>query len=197
MVRLSLSFSVEMMLTLLVARNLKYYPLSLKLAMGENGALSFIASTFKIKLCGSNETKNFYSCLDWELLNLEPSVIADIPDQLFKEYNISSDALSNALEPHSIQTLGMEELNKRFGITSPGQYMVSIANHYSWPKGCAITGIGKDNLKQIGVDQDIRMDIDELESALNDCVTHKQHVFCVVVVCGERANYLVRFFPRF
>lgn len=158
--------------------------------MNNKQALSFVAPTFEIVLCDGTR-KKFSSCTTWELLNLAPSTIADIPDRLFTEYNISSAALSTVLKPFSIQTLGMEKLNKEFEITEPGKYMVSIANHYSWPKGCALTGIGAENIVQIGVDRDIRMKIDELETELHSCLARNQPVFCVVVVCGEKGSYLM------
>ena len=107
------------------------------------------------------------------------------PEQLKDRYNISSEALSSILHPYSIQTLGMEKLNATFGVTQPAQYMVSLANHYSWPKGCAIAGIGSGNLVEIGVDEDIRMDLGELEERLSACLARQQAVFCVVAVCGE------------
>ncbi|VDB83367.1 unnamed protein product [Peniophora sp. CBMAI 1063] len=166
-----------------IARNLKYYPLSLRLAMHDNPVLDFVASTFRVKLCTGSE-KLFCACSPWELLNLEPSTVVEIPEQLFKRYSISSDALSNILRPFSIQTIGMDKLNAAFGITRPAQYMVSLANHYSWPKGCAITGIGSKNLIEIGVNEDIRMDIEELKKQLNTCLETQQAVFCVVAVCG-------------
>jgi glutamate/tyrosine decarboxylase-like PLP-dependent enzyme len=68
---------------------------------------------------------------------------------------------------------------------------VSIANHYSWPKGCAIVGIGSDNLVQIGVDLDIRMDVSILKNELENCLRDKRAVFCVVAVCGMSSSLLV------
>ncbi|THU76237.1 PLP-dependent transferase [Dendrothele bispora CBS 962.96] len=170
-------------LTTHLARNLKYYPLSLQLAMREGEKLESIRETFEIELC--NGKKKLFKCCDsWDLLNLSPSTVADIPRRLYYGYGIPSDALSDILRPFSIQTLGMEELNKLFDIKQHAKYMVSIANHYSWPKGCAIAGIGSENLIEIGVDLNVRMDIKKLEKQLRDCLNNKQAVFSVVVVCG-------------
>ncbi|KAK7013211.1 pyridoxal phosphate-dependent transferase [Favolaschia claudopus] len=166
-----------------VPRNLKYYALSLKLAIQPDQELSFIASTFIIELADGTR-KLLRDCTAWELLNLSLLTVATIPLCLYEQYGISSDALSAALQPFSIQTIGMEELNRRFDISQPAQYMVSVSNHYSWPKGCAIVGIGKENLVEIGVDLDIHMDITHLKTKLEECLARKQAVFCVVAVCG-------------
>ncbi|KAK7438594.1 hypothetical protein VKT23_017929 [Stygiomarasmius scandens] len=175
--------NLESIWHVLIARNLKYYPFSLQLAMRPGEKFEFIGQSFDIKLC-NGKTKRFNLCDSWDLLNLSPSTVADIPKRLYDNYGISSDALSDVLRPFSIQTLGMEELNKRFKIEQHAKYMVSIANHYSWPKGCAIAGIGRENLIEIGVDLDIRMDTDKLEKQLESCLENKQAVFCVVAVCG-------------
>lgn len=167
----------------LLARNLKYYPLSLHLAMRPGAPLDFVAPTFVVNLC-TGKTKNFYSCSTWELLNLTPTEVADIPERLFRHIGISSDALSNILEPFSVQTVGKAFLDVKFGITLPMQYCVSRANHYSWPKGCAITGIGRDNLITVDVTYNARMNTTVLEDLLNERLGREQAVYCVVAIMG-------------
>jgi hypothetical protein len=153
--------------------------------MAPGAPLAFVAPTFKTNLC-TGVQKNFYSCDTWELLNLSPTEIADIPTRLSSEYGISARTLAKQLEKFSIQSVGKEQLDTHFNITKPPQYMISVANNYSWPKSSAITGIGRDNLITISVDNDARMDMgllkDQLERHLNDC----QAVYCVVVIAGTK-----------
>lgn len=148
--------------------------------------LSFISSSFNVTLC-TGEQKNFFSCDTWQLLNLTPTEVAEIPGRLFCEFGIS-EALGSVLEPFSVQSVGKAQLDKEFDITQPVQYFVSEANHYSWPKGCAITGIGRDNLVQVDVTYTARMNIAVLESLLNDRLTRKQAVYCVVAVMGQLSH---------
>ena len=151
--------------------------------MRPGNPLNFVSSTFYVNLC-TGEQKNFFSCDTWELLNLTPTEVADIPERLFREFGISSDALGNILGPFSVQSVGKAQLDAEFKITQPIQYCVSKANHYSWPKGCAITGIGRDNLIQVDVTYNARMNTEALESLLNDRLNRQQAVFCVVAVIG-------------
>ncbi|THH16889.1 hypothetical protein EW146_g3821 [Bondarzewia mesenterica] len=175
--------SIANLESLWIARNLKYYPLALKQAMAPGAPFDFIASTFMANLC-NGEQKNFYLCDAWDLLNLTPTEVANIPTRLSNDYNISSDALGKCLEQYSIQTVGKQKLDADFNITKPAQYMISVANHYSWPKACAVTGIGSENLVTIGVDYNARMDPTILENKLKDLCEAKQAVYCVVLIEG-------------
>ncbi|KAK7051050.1 hypothetical protein VNI00_005162 [Paramarasmius palmivorus] len=166
-----------------IARNLKYYPLSLHKAMDPGAPLESLADTFIVNLCDGTQ-KNFYSCDTWELLNLSPTEVADIPERLFAQYDISSDYLSKVLEPFSIQTVGKAKLDEDFGIKDPVQYFISAANHYSWPKGCAITGIGRDNLINVDVTYEAKIDTEKLEALLNKRLEEKKAVYCVVAIVG-------------
>ena len=172
-------------LTLSLARNLKYYPLALKQTMAPGAPFAFITPTFHINLC-TGIRKNFYSCDTWELLNLSPTEVADIPKRLSEEYCISPDALAKHLEKFSIQNIGKDQLDADFNISKPPQYMISVANNYSWPKASAITGIGRDNLVTIGVDNYARMDMGLLKKRLERNLNDRQAVYCVVMIAGMK-----------
>lgn len=120
-----------------IARNLKFYPLSLKLAMGDGGPLRFLADAeppFLVENCQATK-KPFGELSTWELLNLKPSTILDLPTRLATEYSISPVFLQTALNDYLIQTLGKEEVEKKFGIKKSPKFLISTTKHYSWPKG--------------------------------------------------------------
>ncbi|CUA75437.1 hypothetical protein RSOLAG22IIIB_11727 [Rhizoctonia solani] len=118
------------------ARNMKFYPLSVASAMEPGASLDFIRDEFTIELC-NGETKLFSQATAWELLNLKPETVFDIPERLQNEYAISAGALSAALNPYLIQTCGKDVLEKKFNI-KPSKYFVGTTKHYSWPKGAEI-----------------------------------------------------------
>jgi hypothetical protein len=65
----------------------------------EPGApLDFIRDEFMVELC-TGETKLFSEASGWELMNLKPETVFDIPERLQNEYAISAGALSAALGP--------------------------------------------------------------------------------------------------
>ncbi|RKK46840.1 hypothetical protein BFJ66_g8414 [Fusarium oxysporum f. sp. cepae] len=173
-------------------RNLKFYPLSLKLAMAEGAPLNFltrIEPPFKVSTC-KGEEKPFAELSTWELLNLKPTAILQIPTRLTSEYAISATFLQTALKDYLIQTVGKEYVDQKFGITKPAKFFVSATKHYSWPKGGAISGLGSDNFVDIAVDEEARMDISSLRAHLESCIEgddESQHtpVFGGVVIIGS------------
>ncbi|GBB93074.1 hypothetical protein RclHR1_02100023 [Rhizophagus clarus] len=165
------------------ARNLKFYPLSIRLAV-DDGSLCFIGPSFKVELA-NGKIKLLKDCSTWELLNLKPTTILDIPDRLSKEYGIAPQFLQNALNDYTVQTVGKEYLEKKFEIEKPILYFASTTMHCSWPKGCAITGIGSKNLIPVPVDNDARMNILELERFLQQCAKDKQAIYAVVAIIGS------------
>lgn len=71
-------------LTSMPARNLKFYPLSLRRAFDKDEALEFLSGSFYAENC-QGVRKLFSELSTWELLNLRPSVILDLPDRLYQE----------------------------------------------------------------------------------------------------------------
>lgn len=136
------------------ARNLKYYPLSLREAMKEGEALEFLSDHFVVETC-LGEPKLFTDMTNWELLNLKSNDILDIPDRLYQGYGqstpfhphiylqlsslrslgVSNSFLSDVMKKFTIQSTGKDALEKIYMDGKPAQYMVANTRHYSWPKG--------------------------------------------------------------
>lgn len=116
-----------------VARNLKFYPLSLRRAIAE-GELRFVDQEFRVETC-EGATKSFLSFSTWELMNMKPETVLNLPDKLIKQYKITREELNNAISPYSIQCTGKDELERHFGIQQPTQIIMGKAYHYSWVKG--------------------------------------------------------------
>jgi hypothetical protein len=80
------------------------------------------------------EKKLFMKLDNWELLNLKPTDVLDIPQRLTREYGISPTFMEKVLAEYSIQETGKDVLEREFEM-KPAQYMLSTTRHYSWPKG--------------------------------------------------------------
>ena len=115
-----------------VARNLKYYPLSIRSAMEKDGPLEFAANTFKIQPCVGAE-KLLKDLSTWELLNLKPTTILDIPERLYAQYHVSPGFLDSVMKQYGIQSTSKTILEKKFNVGEIN-YFVSNTRHYSWPK---------------------------------------------------------------
>ncbi|KAF2146332.1 uncharacterized protein K452DRAFT_355737 [Aplosporella prunicola CBS 121167] len=166
------------------ARNLKFYPLSLRQAIEKGGKLDFIADSFKVRNCEGDE-RLFINLSTWELLNLKMSTILDLADRLNHEYGISSGYMEKVIDQYSIQSRGKDAVEREYDINKPGQYMVATTRHYSWPKGAAIAGIGSENVVGIPINNAAQMDIGELEKRLEENFENQQAVYAVVAIIGS------------
>ncbi|KAK6499882.1 hypothetical protein TWF481_010239 [Arthrobotrys musiformis] len=178
--------SIANLEALWVARNLKFYPLSLSLAITK-GPLKFIKRSPKpliATLCDGTQ-KPFLHLTTWELLNLTPTAVMNLPHQLGELYGISQAALSKAMKPYLIQDTGRHTLEKEFGIRESPVLMIGATAHYSWPKGGAITGIGAANIISVSVDLNARMSLSDLRSKLTNALTTKTAVYSVVAIMGS------------
>ncbi|KAF3001603.1 hypothetical protein E8E14_005800 [Neopestalotiopsis sp. 37M] len=167
-----------------LSRNLKFYPLSIREAMLGDQPLSFLSSKFSIETC-AGERKLFSKLSDWELLNLKPNEVLDIPDRLYQEHGISNKFLSDVMNKFTIQSTGKDGLEYKYTKDKPGQYMLATTRHYSWPKGAAVAGIGSDNVIGIPVDNAARVDLDELEKKLQESLENERPVYAVVAIIGS------------
>ncbi|KAF9526517.1 hypothetical protein CPB83DRAFT_837286 [Crepidotus variabilis] len=173
------------------ARNLKFYPLSLREAMKEGRSLasSLLRSTcFKIHACAKPDEEVLLSSLEtWDFLNLRVKEILDIPAHLPEEYGISSKFLQDALQPYLVQTTGKDALERAWKLELPAQYLINNTKHYSWPKGAgkSIAGIGSENMVNVPVDHEARVSINLLEKALEERLVNKQPVYAVVGIVGS------------
>ncbi|KAK7932402.1 pyridoxal-dependent decarboxylase conserved domain protein [Apiospora marii] len=166
------------------ARNLKFYPPALRKAFDPDQKLHFLSEEFHVETC-KGERKLFARLSNWELLNLKPSDILDLPDRLYQEHGVSNAFLSEIMKKFTIQSTGKDELERELGLTKPCQYMLANTRHYSWPKGAAICGLGSDNVVGIPVDLEARLDLDELEKRLRRNLEEKQPVLAVVGIMGS------------
>jgi hypothetical protein len=104
--------------------------------MEASGPLQFIADTFRLR---DNDESLFKDLTSWQLLNIPPSVVLDIPDRLREKYHITSQFLQTSLKEYLIQTVGkdsniFQKFNTDETKLNEMVYFVSTAKHYSWPK---------------------------------------------------------------
>lgn len=106
---------------------------------------------------------------DWELLNMSVEKVLEIlkdltPDQI------------DAVKAHSSRS--------GKNIQKLGKFIVPYTKHYSWLKALDISGIGLDQMVQIPVMNDFRMDINILKDTIKKLVAEKTPILGVVAVVG-------------
>jgi glutamate/tyrosine decarboxylase-like PLP-dependent enzyme len=167
-----------------MARNLKFYPVSLRAAIQNEVAFQGIKD-FQVKLL--NGTMATLATLDdWTVLNLPIDEVLDIPTRINKQYGIDAATINSTVSNYSVQNIGYHQILRKY-LPSICESPVSICSgtrHYSWPKGAAILGIGSDNMWNIPVDLNARMDLTQLQKSLDLCLEKKIPIMNVVAIIG-------------
>jgi len=155
-----------------------------------------------------DKKKNFVDCDCWEIMNLPLDEILNLTPQIYNflreargqtknEYKDIADVYSLIMK-YSIQKKGLLEtydfMRKEFGNEYPDQskhpllmtprVFVSGSKHYSLPKAVSLLGLGEEDLFNITLTEDARLDIEDLKKKLDECVSRNIPVISVIVVMG-------------
>lgn len=166
------------------ARNLKFYPLAIREAIEREPSLAAVRGVKMPAPAGGDEI--LLKLTTWQLLNLHADAVLDLPQRLGKEFGIGPKIITEAVGKYSIQQLGLPGFFRRFlsEVKRDPVVFVSGTKHYSFPKAVAVLGLGGANLVDVPVDRDARLDLDELERRLDECVREQRPVLAVVAVIG-------------
>ena len=167
------------------ARNLKFFPLSLRAALLREPALAK-ARTIEVTLPQGGRAR--LASLDtWQALNLTGDEVLALPERLAEEYGIQRETLTGAMAKYSLQNLGMADASR--SLLGPRAkapvFFVPGSKHYSFPKAAALLGIGAANMVDISVDLDARLDLEKLRARLDECLRLRRPILSVVAVLGS------------
>lgn len=167
-----------------MARNLKFYPVSVKAAI-ENDPVLANCKSFQVTLL-NGKSVSLLALDDWSLVNLPIDEILKIPNKIAAQYQIDITTVSNAIANYTVQNIGYHDILTKYlpGIFHTPVSLCSATRHYSWPKGAAILGIGASNMISIPVDKKARMDLTAFTAMLDNCLQKKIPVMNVVAIIG-------------
>lgn len=170
------------------ARNIKYFPISLKLLLESNEIankkewISIIEAFDKLKLPVQGKEKSFPDAAVSELFNLSTTSVLDLNTQIKcalapfldnsetkKEGVLSENAFIAELNKYSVRAIGVygihkivkEKLNIELKVPS---LVVPQSRHYSWEKAMDILGLGSNNIRYVKVDENFKIDIEDFKS---------------------------------
>lgn len=171
------------------ARNLKFYPLSLREALRSDPSLADARSMEVVLPTG--DSAPLVGLERWQLLNLGSDAVLALPERMRVEFGIERQVVTEAVAVHSLQALGWMEFARRFlgaADASPALcapvFVVPGTRHYSFPKAAAVLGLGASNMLEIPVDADGRVSLQHLEGQLERCLASQCPVIAVVAVMG-------------
>jgi glutamate/tyrosine decarboxylase-like PLP-dependent enzyme len=166
------------------ARNLKFYPLTLRHALREDPQLA-PAAELTVTL-PSGESGGKLTKLDtWSTLNLGIDETLSLSARIEEEFGVAPDVVTAATSPYSLQNMGFTGFVRQFldGIPEPA-ILVPGSKHYSLTKGAAILGIGADHMYCAPLDVDGRVDVGWMREKIDTFVVEKRPVITVVGILG-------------
>lgn len=177
-----------------VARNVKYFPLSLR------DVASYAAANIEIMLPNGKPRFLFNNSGDnqareqdeWELLNLSYTETLGLRSKLIE--TIAPEGSSDK-ERHAAAKRVDEGFFHEHGVSAtglwgnwvgvqPGVVFTGGTAHYSLLKAAEVLGIGRRQVVTVPVDTSFRMDVQALRKKLLECKRKRQPVIAVIVTVG-------------
>lgn len=125
---------------------------------------------------------------DWAAFNLAPTETIALRERWrgFLQTLSAQDRRHwrERVERERIEALGMHDFFARHRDLAPPLVFAPSTAHYSWSKGAKMLGLGRDRLRLIP-GRAMRLDMDALAEALDDCLRRRQPVLMAVGVLGS------------
>ncbi|MBK7233563.1 MAG: hypothetical protein IPH93_15190 [Saprospiraceae bacterium] len=175
---------------------MKYYPLSLKLLSVSEKEYGFINEIPVVRPNRSSECfKNLspielFNLKNEDIINLRESIIRRLASQTIpdienkknlsnqEKFEKANKELFAAVDTYSVQHMGVQGIHEAIGKIDKTNNVLPLplifitAAHYSWQKNLDIIGIGKAQVIEVLVDQDFKMDVNDLKAKLNKYNDH-------------------------
>jgi len=173
-----------------IARNVRLYPLAVRLVAEETDRFASFADLEVTTACGDRVPLRTLST--WRLSNLPIDEITNlhlrIKGSLAEGDPERAEAFQAALP--SVRNAGLASFLLRYNRAFPDdparlpKVFISQATHYCWQKNMDLVGLGANALEQVPVDDRIRLDTDALHERLRACIEDRQPVLGVVSIVG-------------
>lgn len=173
-----------------IARNVRLYPLAIRLVAERNEQFASFAdlgvTTAKGDRASIRDLQTFRLSnlpID-EITDLHLRIKASLADGPSERARAFQDALP------SVRKAGLASFLLQYNRTFPDdparlpKVLISQATHYCWSKNMDIIGLGADALETLPVDDRIRLDTQALEERLHECIDNRQPVLGVISIVG-------------
>jgi glutamate/tyrosine decarboxylase-like PLP-dependent enzyme len=170
-----------------VARNIKFYPLSVKLLTKKKSGFSELEE-LEISL-PNGETSKLKELDPFQLLMLNTKDVLNLNLKIISNYD-DDKKKSFEREITSIQKMGFINFYKECADKENGldfelpKIIIPQTVHYCWYKSMDILGLGNDNLIQIPVDLDFRMNIEILRDQIQNAIAKRNPMLALIGICG-------------
>jgi glutamate/tyrosine decarboxylase-like PLP-dependent enzyme len=175
-----------------IVRNVRFFPLALRLLLAESSDHSHLGLD-RLEVTGADGQRGALGDASTaDLFNLPIAEIVRLKREtggLLRQASAGErDRFREDLP--TVRRAGMGSFRERYNQVFSGDrvanpvVLVSVSAHYCWQKAMDLTGLGSQFLRQISVDDHIRLDAGALQQELVACRRDGTPVLMVVSICG-------------
>jgi len=172
-----------------VARNVRLYPLAVRLLAATNPRFRYLAAWEVTPAGGTPQPLG--SLRTFEALNLPIAETVDLHLRIrraLREDEAHARAFDEAVP--SVRKAGLATFLMHYNDAFPNDrfrppvVLVSQAGHYCWDKNMDVIGLGAQALEHVPVDDRVRLNVDALEETVRAHAADERAVLMVVSICG-------------
>ncbi|MFB6248563.1 MAG: aspartate aminotransferase family protein [Salinibacter sp.] len=173
-----------------IARNVRLYPLAVRLVAEQTDRFSSVADLEVTTARG--ERAPLHALSTFRLSNLPIDAITDLHLRIKAALSEGDPARAQAFQAAlpSVRNAGLAAFLLQYNEAFPEDparlpvVLISQATHYCWQKNMDLVGLGANALKLVPVDDRIRLDTDALRDRLRQCIDERRPVLGVVSIVG-------------
>ena len=173
-----------------IARNVRLYPLAIRLVAHRSEAFTHFHRLEISRPTG--ERAQLEELTTYQLLNLPVSEITELHLRIQEDLADAGEATARRFQEAipSVRKAGMAAFLLQYNEAFPEdparlpRVFISQAAHYGWKKNMDILGLGADALVSVPVDEHIRLDVDALAERVRACADENRPVLGVISICG-------------
>lgn len=172
-----------------IARNVRLYPLAVRLLAATDPRFSYLAEWEVTPAGGAPQPLG--SLRTFEALNLPIQETTDLHLRIreaLREDEAHARAFDEAVP--SVRKAGLATFLMHYNDAFPNDrfrppvVLVSQAGHYCWDKNMDVIGLGAQALEHVPVDDRVRLNVDALEEAVRAHAAEERAVLMAVSICG-------------
>jgi glutamate/tyrosine decarboxylase-like PLP-dependent enzyme len=173
-----------------IARNIRLYPLAVRLVAEQADAFDAFADLEVTTATG--ERASLRDLSTWQLSNLPIDAITDLHLRIKTTLGEGDPERAHAFQEAlpSVRKAGLASFLLQYNRAFPDDparlptVLISQATHYCWRKNMDLVGLGADALEPLPVDDRIRLDTDALREQLRECIENRRPVLGVISIVG-------------
>ena len=176
------------------ARELKFLPLSIRAALtadpGDDPvAREIVGVASKVEIRLTHGRTRLTDASTWDLLNVDMEDALSVPQQIATLIDSEVADVWTPVLSHAVSTVGLIDFYRSNMTDVPHApvLLTPATKHYSWPKALSVLGggSGAEQLIDVQVDADARMNIDDLRQRLDESLALRRPILLTVAVMGS------------